>query len=186
MWASTGPLALDAVGPAVVALRDAGVGVVVLDVFDWAGSLPIWFAVVAALTMLAASRSRSLGTQVFIASVAAEVASVVIKLVVGRTRPEGAELAELLISASFPSGHVTRAAVLVAVLLVLAPLGVARSAVVIVGIGAVLVMGLARVSARAHYTSDVIAAMFLGAVIVGAWAMYRQRRWTARLPLAPH
>ena len=176
----TGDPVLDTADPALVALRHAGFGRTVLDLFDWAGSVPIWAALVGALTLVAAWLSRRLAIQLLIAAVAGEVASALIKVVVGRTRPEGADITELLISASFPSGHVTRVAVLAAALLLLAPRGVARGLVAIVGACVVLTMGLARVSARAHHMSDVIAAMFLAALIVGVWAMYRQRRPNVR------
>ena len=74
------------------------------------------------------------------AAVGAELSSALIKIVVGRPRPAGANLDELLITASFPSGHVTRAAVLTAAVLLPAPQGLARLVAAVAGVVVVIMM----------------------------------------------
>ena len=172
---NAGPLALDRADTTLAHLRSTQGGVL-LDAFDWAGSLPIWFGLVCGLTALAVSRSSPpLGVQILVTALVAELSSALIKVVVGRTRPDGANLDELLITASFPSGHVTRAAVLTAAVLVLMPGGWPRAVTAVAGVVVVIIMSLARVSGRAHHMSDALAGALLGALIVALWALYRTR-----------
>lgn len=173
---SLGPVSLDAADAALAELRGRGGAAGVLDLLDRAGTLPIWFALVLAMAVAAAARSQRLAAQIVVASLAAELASAVLKVVVGRARPEGAAVDDLLITAGFPSGHVTRTAVVVAALLVLAPWGsVPRRMIAVAGLVLVGAMGVARVSSRAHHTSDVLAGALLGAAIVAGWSLYRSR-----------
>lgn len=173
---SLGSVPLDAADAALGELRRDGVSDRVLDALDWAGSLPVWFGLVLVMALAAVARSRDLGVQIVVASLAAELASAWIKILTARSRPEGAAIDDLLITASFPSGHVTRAGVVVAALLVLAPgPPVRRRAIAVAGLILVAAMGLARVSSRAHHTSDALGGTLLAAAIVALWALYRSR-----------
>lgn len=150
------------------------VGVVdlVLDTVDFAGSLPVWAALVGLITIfLGRGRWRVMGEALSVV-VLAEVAATAVKIVVARARPLQAEVSDLIVAAGFPSGHVTRTAVLVGVVLfLLATDARGRRAVFAVGLFAVVVMGVARVSAGAHYTSDVLGALLLSATILAGWEL---------------
>lgn len=168
-----GPVVLDAIDPAVAAGR-SGLLDVALDAVDFVGSLPVWGVNVVALSLVAARTSPGRGAEVLVVSVAAEAAATAIKALVGRARPVEAEITDLLVPAGFPSGHVTRTAVLVGVLLVAMPRAGRRPRVqLILGLAAVTVMGVARVSSDSHYTSDVIGALLLAALILAAWHAWR-------------
>lgn len=168
-----GPVVLDAIDPAAAAAR-SGLLDVALDAVDVAGSLPVWGVIVLSLSLAAARTSPGRAAEVVIVSVAAEAAATAIKALVGRARPAGADVADLLVVAGFPSGHVTRTAVLVGVLLVFMPWARRRPRLVLVGgLVAVAVMGVARVSSSSHYTSDVIGGALLAALVLAAWQLFR-------------
>ena len=168
-----GPVVLDAIDPAAAAAR-SGLLDVALDAVDFAGSLPVWGVIVLSLSLAAARTSPGRAAEVVTVSVAAEAAATAIKALVGRARPAGADVADLLVAAGFPSGHVTRTAVLVGVLLVAVPWARRRRRLVLVGgLVAVAVMGAARVSSSSHYTSDVIGGALLAALVLAAWQLLR-------------
>lgn len=145
----------------------------VLDAFDFAGSLPAWATLVGLITILLGRGRSGVTLEALSVVVLAEVATTAVKAVVARARPPQAEIGDLIIAAGFPSGHVTRTAVLVGVVLYLLAADHARRRVrrVVLGFGilAVLAMGVARVSASAHYTSDALGALLLSAAILASW-----------------
>lgn len=180
-----GPVVLDAIDPAAAAAR-SGLLDGALDAVDFVGSLPVWGAVVAALSLVAARTSLGRGAEVLVVAVAAEAAATAIKALVGRARPAGADIPDLLVAAGFPSGHVTRTAVLVGVLFVAVPAARRRPRLVLTfGLTAVAVMGVARVSSSSHYTSDVIGALLLAALILAAWHVWRAAADEAERGLRP-
>jgi membrane protein DedA with SNARE-associated domain/membrane-associated phospholipid phosphatase len=74
---------------------------------------------------------------------------------------------------SFPSGHAAYSTIWVAAAVILAraiPGLVSRAALVGVGVGIAVVIGLSRIYLRVHYWSDVAAGWALGAAIFGACA----------------
>ena len=100
-----------------------------------------------------------------------------LKTVVGRARPE-----EMLVTAdfgSFPSGHVANAATVVVTLAILFQ----RVWVWVVGVAYVVVMALSRTYLGAHWLSDTIGGMLLGAAVaVLLWAplaVRLQKEWSA-------
>lgn len=164
-----GPTAVDVVDPTLAALR-VGPLDALLDAVDLAGSLPVWAIVVAMLTIMLARTELRLGAEVLVVTIGAEAAATAIKALVGRARPPGAELADLLVAAGFPSGHVTRTAVLAGIVIALAPWTARRPGLAIaLAIVVVVLMGLARVSSGAHFTSDVVGACLLAAGILAGW-----------------
>ena len=166
-----GPTVLDVVDPVLVALR-VGPLDSLLDGVDLAGSLPVWAIAVAMLTVRLAQAELRLGAQALVVAVGAEAAATVIKALVGRARPPGAELADLLVASGFPSGHVTRTAVLVGIVIALAPWTARRPILAIAfAVVAVALMGLARVSSGAHFTSDVAGACLLAAGMLAGWLL---------------
>lgn len=129
------------------------------------GNLPVWTVLIALLATVALV-ARAIYAAAFVAlSFASDLAAFVIKLLVERQRPETAA-EELLLgfdSFAFPSGHVVRAAALVAVLAWLAAPKRARLPVAVAGgILAGLVMGYARVALNVHWPTDAIGGILLG------------------------
>ena len=178
-----GPTALDVVDPSIAALR-VGPLDALLDAVDLAGSLPVWAFAVAMLTVRLARTGLRLGAEALVVAVGAEAAVTAIKALVGRARPPGAELADLFVAAGFPSGHVTRTAVLVGIVIALAPWTARRPRLAIpLAVVSVVLMGLARVSSGAHFTSDVVGACLLAAGILAAWLWVSPaisgRRWAS-------
>ncbi len=109
-----------------------------------------------------------IGARLSVAVLTAGLLTRAVKTAVKRPRPPGPEDAEAKLLAtwdpwSFPSGHASRAAALVTVLLpLLSPLG---------ALGAVLwvlMLGLGRVGLGRHYLSDVTAGWVLGAIVAVA------------------
>lgn len=181
-----GPTAVDVVDPTLAALR-VGPLDALLDAVDLAGSLPVWAIVVAMLTIMLARTELRLGAEVLVVAIGAEAAVLAMKALVGRARPPGAELADLLVAAGFPSGHVTRTAVLAGIVIALAPWTARRPRLCIaLAIAAVGLMGLARVSSGAHFTSDVVGACLLAVAILAGWLWVSPagagRRWATASP----
>lgn len=94
----------------------------------------------------------------------------VVKILVGRPRPED-------VSMGFPSGHATAAAAFCGAAIYFAaglpPL--ARRLVSVSGIVVVVLVALARVMLRAHWPTDVVAGICLGAALASAAALVDRR-----------
>ena len=171
-------------GPSVIDALDAGLaglaGVeptsTLFDVANVAGSLPIWFALIAAVVTALARASLRRAAEFALLAVLAEGCSTALKVLIGRPRPAGADVTDLLVTSGFPSGHVTRTAVFVGAVLVLVPWAARHPRVVIAaGLVAVAVMAVARVSGQAHHTSDVLGAVLLAAALLAIWEIWRAR-----------
>ena len=172
-----GPLPIDKADVALAGLRDRGAGAPILAAADIAGSLPIWAVAISLIALLLARSSQRRAMELVLVSLLAEAAATILKVVVARPRPAGGPTLDLLVAAGFPSGHVTRAAVLVGAVLVLVPWCARHPRLTIVGgVASVAVMGVARVSGRAHHTSDVLGACLLAAALLAAWELLNDRR----------
>ena len=181
-----GPLPIDEADVALAGLRDRGAGEPILAAADIAGSLPIWAVAIFLIALLLARSSQRRAMELVFVSLLAEAAATILKVVVARPRPGGGPTLDLLIAAGFPSGHVTRAAVLVGAVLVLVPWCARRPRLTIVfGVACVAIMGVARVSGRAHHTTDVIGACLLAAALLAAWQLVRGRRSHDPAPITP-
>lgn len=146
-------------------------------VLNTLGQLPYWAGIVVLEAVIVLRRSRALAVELVVASAAAEAISAAVRLVVDRPRPELAQATDLLISAGFPSGHVARAVVFAATTLVVIPwLQRHRGAWLVGAVLLVALMAVARVSASAHYSSDVLGGALLGAAVVAGWSLVTRLR----------
>lgn len=171
---SAGPSPIDVADPALVALGGTEPAASVVDVANLAGSLPIWIALVVVLVTVLARTSLAKASELAFFAVLTEMSSASLKVLIGRPRPDSADVTDLLVTSGFPSGHVTRTAVLAGALLVLVPWCARHSRVAIgAGLVAVGVMAIARVSAQAHHTSDVLGALLLAASLLALWEVWR-------------
>jgi undecaprenyl-diphosphatase len=133
-----------------------------------------WFRCLVLLPVLPwLLRSRAWWTAAWLVTAVVLIAPLteVLKLLVGRVRPDFAEGGARYTSLSFPSGHSSGIATLVTVLLVLAwPLLAARARrwALVAGMALVLLVGLTRMWLGVHYFSDVVGGWSLGV----AWALF--------------
>lgn len=148
----------------------------VIDLVNAAGSLPVWLLALAVLAVLGAT-NRWPHRVGLVVAVMAEIDVVAMKVAVGRPRPPEANTSEFLVAAGFPSGHVTRTAVLIGVALVVVPFTARHPrATITLGVAAAVLMSLARVASGEHYASDVIGGLLLAAALLAAWAIALSRR----------
>lgn len=105
-----------------------------------------------------------------LAPLASTIVVHVIKAALGRARPD--EIMLSLESGSFPSGHVANAATLMAVLVIV----LWRWWVLAAGVVYVVLMALSRTYLGAHWLSDTVGGLLIGAgVAVIAWAPFAAR-----------
>lgn len=145
------------------------------DVTALGGYTLLTLICVAAVALLL-MHGRRLQALVFAATViAAQALTELIKVLVGRARPELAPHLDLVHSASFPSGHSTMAPVvyltLAAVLAAGAPRRSVRIFLLAAATAVVVVVGVSRVYLGVHWPTDVLAGWTLGAGIAVAGSL---------------
>ena len=152
---------------------------------------PITFRVVttlAALVLLRAGRRR-LAVWTLVTIWGAALLGVLLKVVVGRARPDLVDAVAKAPGQSFPSGHALTSMVGSAVLLLLVMPLVRRPwrpAVFAVAVVIPVVVGFARIGLGVHYLSDVVAGEVLGlALVVVTAAAFEAWRRDVGLPPAP-
>jgi membrane-associated phospholipid phosphatase len=158
-----GPVVFDQpLAEAASALRDWPV----VALLDLVVSLPLWSAVVVLVGALMWRAGRRRPSLLVLSSLTAELATAALKAYIDRPRPVGAEVTELLASASFPSGHVVRAVVALGLTFVVlarsrAPLG---GPFLVLATVFLVALAIARVASGEHHASDVLGGLLLGAV----------------------
>ncbi|MDG4784283.1 phosphatase PAP2 family protein [Micromonospora sp. WMMD961] len=111
-----------------------------------------------------------------------------LKLLVGRDRPELLEPVARAAGYSFPSGHALNATLAAGVLLLVflpyAGQGVARVVLWVAGVLLTVLTGLSRVALGVHFTSDVLGGWLLGVAVVAATTA-AFTSWRAHIGLRP-
>lgn len=122
------------------------------------------------LALLLARRHRRAALFTLGVMVAIQLANPVLKLLVGRDRPDWQHLDALLTTNAFPSGHAASVTALAGVLAILASMLVRRRALRRMAYAAlallVLAIGLDRVLLGRHYPTDVLGGVLLGIGVV--------------------
>ncbi|MEU7843048.1 phosphatase PAP2 family protein [Micromonospora sp. NPDC049114] len=164
----------------------------------WVALMDVWSAVFAPLPLrvvallvviwLLRRRARRLALWVATTMVVGGLMGPLLKLLVGRDRPELLDPVARAAGYSFPSGHALNATLAAGVLLlVFLPYvrrWAARVALWIAALLLTLVTGLSRVSLGVHFTSDVLGGWLLGvAVIAATTAAFTS--WRAHTGLRP-
>jgi membrane-associated phospholipid phosphatase len=136
------------------------------DLFNFTGTLPVFFSVGLAAAAICWFQGRRPMAAAFVLGLCGEVATTVIKVIVDRPRPPGASDIEAFVTAaSYPSGHTVRI-VVVAGLLVAAFAGrhgLARWLPIAAAIAWAILVGCARIASREHWATDVLGGWLLGA-----------------------
>lgn len=139
----------------------------VVAVLTDVGSLPVTGAITLATAGWAVHRRRAIDAAALAAALALTFAAVhVAKALEGRARPVEAFVATT--GMSYPSGHAAYAVALVACAVVLVRGGsslAARFAAVTIAIAVLACVALSRVYLRAHFLSDVVGGLGLGAAV---------------------
>ena len=182
--AGKGPLPID------VAIRDGlavgGPVPFLLGVLNTIGGALVWDAgVLIVIATLVLAHRRVEAAWIGGGLLVGEAVSTVIKLVVDRPRPPGIAVVDLVTQASFPSGHVTRAALTGALLVLFWP-GGPRSRIVaaIAAFVVAALMGLARIVAGEHWPTDVLGAYLVVGMVTAGAAAIRMR--LSRMPAPGH
>lgn len=157
-------------GDEALAQAVAGQGGALLALISRLASVPLWTALVlivgAWLWRLVGPRPALL---LLLGDLSAEAVAFLVKALVDRPRPVAGPLEDMVMTASFPSGHVVRATVVLGLLLALLVWrrpGLRLPATLASG-AFLLVLGVARVASGEHWPSDALGGYLLGS----AWCL---------------
>jgi undecaprenyl-diphosphatase len=163
-----GPLAIDVTLNESMRPLSSGVMGIAIDAINFLGQALLWDPLVLIVAVGLWLRGLRFEAVVLVVGViGAEAGASVAKIIVGRVRPPGTAVVDLITQASFPSGHVTRAVVTSGMLAAMAwrrPRW--RAVAVAVALTFIALMGLARVAVGEHWFTDVV-----GACIYGLFAL---------------
>jgi undecaprenyl-diphosphatase len=135
------------------------------------------FVAVTLVVVLVLIRRRWTALYVAVAFLASNLVVQLLKLVLARARPE--DILISITSGSFPSGHVANAATLAVVLAVIGW----RWWILAAGAVYVVLMALSRTYLGAHWISDTVGGLLIGAAVaIIVWAPFAQRVLSERLP----
>jgi undecaprenyl-diphosphatase len=155
--------------------------VLLMEVWSWVFDPMVWRVAALGLVIWLVRRgAKPLAWWVAITMAAGGVLGAVLKLLIGRDRPEFLEPVSHAVGYAFPSGHALNNALGAAVfLLVLLPVVPAKKTLWAAAVLIPLVTAVSRVALGVHWTSDVVAGLLLGvavAAITSAAFLARSRR----------
>jgi membrane-associated phospholipid phosphatase len=163
-----GPLPIDlTVAVALQPLRFGVIGSLVAAV-NLLGQPFVWDALVAVIAIALWLRGRRFEAILLVVGVVGvEAGASLAKIVVGRVRPPGIAVGDLITQASFPSGHMVRTVVTTGLLAAMAwPRRRWRRAAAVAAVAFSVVMGIARIAVGEHWFTDIV-----GAALFGSWAL---------------
>lgn len=134
---------------------------------------PLRLAALALVIWLLRRRARGLALWVVTTMLVGGLLGMVLKLLVGRHRPDLLDPVAGAVGFAFPSGHALNAALTAGVfVLVLLPLahGGRRRLLWVAAIAVTVLTGISRIVLGVHWTSDVVAGWLLGIAVVAATA----------------
>lgn len=138
---------------------------------------PLRVAALVLVVWLVRRRARRLALWVVTTMVVGGVLGAVLKLLVGRHRPDLLDPVARAAGFSFPSGHALNAALTSGVfVLVLLPVVRHKWALWSGAVAVTVLTGLSRIILGVHWTSDVVAGWLLGVAVVAATATAFTRR----------
>jgi undecaprenyl-diphosphatase len=140
------------------------------------GTLVTTLVTIVIMLVLLVLRRRWTAMYIALAVITSNVLVQVLKILLSRARPQ--DILISIQSGSFPSGHVANAATLAVVLAIVTW----RWWVVVAGGAYVLLMALSRTYLGAHWVSDTIGGLIIGAAIaVIVWAPFAERVLSERV-----
>lgn len=143
-------------------------------VTDWGGPWPMRLAVASVGVILLIRRRAVLGLWLVVLAAVEGVVAPASKYVLDRPRPSWPDPIAVTASASYPSGHATAVATTAVALAILAR----RTAVTWACLVAAVTVAASRVFLGAHYLSDVVGGLLLGALL--AVSTHAVATWRAR------
>jgi undecaprenyl-diphosphatase len=141
--------------------------VLLMEVWSWVFDPNVWRVAALGLVIWLVRRgAKPLAWWVAITMVTGGVLNAVLKLLIGRDRPELLEPVSHAVGYAFPSGHALNNALGAAVfLLVLLPVVRARKTLWAAAVLIPLVTAVSRVALGVHWASDVVAGLLLGVAV---------------------
>ncbi len=159
-----GPLPIDRSAAASLPALHAGLTGAAIDAVNLLGGALVWDSLVALLAIALWLRGKRAAAVFLVLGVlGAEAGASVAKLVVGRDRPAGVSVMDLIRQATYPSGHVTRSVVTAGLLVAIGWRDSRRRAIgIALAVVFVTWMGIARIAVGEHWLTDVLGAVLFG------------------------
>jgi undecaprenyl-diphosphatase len=164
-----GPLPIDLAAADALRPLQAGLAGQIIDSVNVLGQPATWDSLVVLTGIALWLSGRRLEAVVLVGGViAADLGATAVKLVVGRHRPPGIVVADVITQASYPSGHMTRAVVTGGLLAATVRSPGWRATAAIAAVAFATLMGIARVAVGEHWLTDVVGAALYGLAAVAA------------------
>ncbi len=146
--------------------------VLTMEVWSWVFDPNVWrLAALGLVVWLFRRGAKPLAWWVVVTMIAGGLLNAVLKLLIGRNRPDFLEPVSHAVGYAFPSGHALNNALGATVfLLVLLPVVRAKKTLWAAAVLIPLVTAVSRVALGVHWTSDVVAGLLLGVAVAAITA----------------